>query len=121
MKETNAKTKSSWKRPLKGWLYWMAWALLVLALSGIAWLVTGLASHDFLNAATVSRWLLSFGIGLAAALLLRLVAWCLCSWRNLKRSLLSIACLVGLIALFYAEEDLRGWLAWRHFKIALGG
>ena len=29
---------------------------------------------------------------------------------------LSAACLIALIALFYAEEDWRGWHAWNQFK-----
>jgi len=34
----------------------------------------------------------------------------------LKRFLLVFACLVLLVALFYAEEDWRGWHAWNQFK-----
>jgi hypothetical protein len=40
----------------------------------------------------------------------RLLAW------MLQRRLFSLACLVTLIGLFYAEEDWRGWHAWREFK-----
>lgn len=116
MNDTNAQNQSGWKRPLRGWFWLIAWALLVLGLSAIAWFVIRLASHDFLHAASAVRWLSALGIGLAAALLLRFLAWCVCSWRNFKRALLAVACLAGLATLFYAEEDLRGWLAWRHFK-----
>jgi len=41
--------------------------------------------------------------------------WLFC-WRNLKRSLFGAACFATLIALFYAEEDWRGWHAWNQFK-----
>jgi hypothetical protein len=116
MNDTNADTPSGWKRPLRGWLWLVAWALLVLALSAIAWFFIGLIGHDFLKGASVSLWLPAFGLGLAAALFLRLLVWCVCSWRNFKRAVLAIACLAGLVMLFYAEEDLRGWLSWRHFK-----
>ncbi|MGB7770193.1 MAG: hypothetical protein WBN22_15270 [Verrucomicrobiia bacterium] len=40
----------------------------------------------------------------------------LCCWRNFKRFLFGIACFITLIALFYAEEDWRGWHAWNQFK-----
>jgi len=39
-----------------------------------------------------------------------------CHWRVLKRVLLAGAGLVALIALFYAEEDWRGWHAWNQFR-----
>ena len=39
-----------------------------------------------------------------------------CRWRRLKRVLLAGACLAALVALFYAEEDWRGWHAWNQFK-----
>jgi len=43
------------------------------------------------------------------------VRWLFC-WRNFKRFLFGLACLVTLIALAYAEEDWRGWHAWNKFK-----
>jgi hypothetical protein len=61
-------------------------------------------------------WLLSIGIALTAAILMGLLVRCLFSWRNFKRLLLGLACLAGLIVLFYAEEDFRGRLAWGQFK-----
>ena len=39
-----------------------------------------------------------------------------CRGRILKPVLLGGACLIGLIALFYIEEDWRGWHAWSQFK-----
>ena len=56
------------------------------------------------------------GIALAAAILIGLLVRCFSSWRNFKRLLLGLACLAGLIVLFYAEEDIRGRLAWGQFK-----
>jgi len=38
------------------------------------------------------------------------------TWSNTKRFLFGLACLATLIALFYAEEDWRGWHAWNKFK-----
>jgi hypothetical protein len=37
------------------------------------------------------------------------------SWQG-KKVLFALACLATLIALFYAEEDWRGWHAWNNFK-----
>ena len=47
--------------------------------------------------------------------LIRFVRRLLC-WRNFQRFLFAIACIITLIALFYAEEDWRGWHAWQKFK-----
>src|ERR1017187_8849057 len=44
-----------------------------------------------------------------------LIRWLWC-WRNLKRFLFGLACVITLIALFYVEEDWRGWHAWNTFK-----
>ena len=44
-----------------------------------------------------------------------IVRW-LCCWLNFKRFLFGLACFATLIALFYAEEDWRGWHAWQNFK-----
>ena len=38
------------------------------------------------------------------------------TWSKTKCLLFGLACLVMLIALFYAEEDWRGWHAWQKFK-----
>ena len=52
---------------------------------------------------------------LAGTVLTAFIRW-LCCWRNLKRFLFGLACFVTLIALFYAEEDWRGWHDWEKFK-----
>jgi hypothetical protein len=38
------------------------------------------------------------------------------TWRNFRRVLFVLACLIVLVILFYAEEDFRGWYAWQQFK-----
>jgi tetratricopeptide (TPR) repeat protein len=43
--------------------------------------------------------------------------WLLCL-RNLRWLLLAGGCVLGLIALFYAEEDWRGWHTWNRFQRA---
>ena len=52
----------------------------------------------------------------AAFLVVGFLVRCLCSWRNVKRVALAGACVIFLIALFYAEENWRGWHAWNQFK-----
>ncbi len=37
-------------------------------------------------------------------------------WRKTKCFFGGLGCLAGLVALFYAEEDWRGWYAWHRFK-----
>ncbi len=72
---------------------------------------------------TFSDWLVAslvflFVSVIAATIFLGLwqfVHWLFCR-RNLKRSLFGLACLATLIALFYAEEDWRGWHDWNQFK-----
>jgi hypothetical protein len=107
---------STWTRPLKGWRWLAAWALLLACLAALTRIALGLTSEYSYDAPAALPWLLSIGIALSAAIFLGLLVCALSSWRNFKRSLLGLACLVGLIALFYAEEDLRGRLAWGHFK-----
>jgi tetratricopeptide (TPR) repeat protein len=116
MHETNETKVSTWKRPLKsrGWL--AAWASLIACMTAITWVVLGLTSNGFSDAPTALRGLLCIGIALTAAILIGLAVRCLSSWRNFKRFLLGLACLAGLIAMFYAEENLRGRLVWGHFK-----
>ncbi len=38
------------------------------------------------------------------------------TWRHFRRMLFALACFIALVVFFYAEEDFRGWYAWRHFK-----
>jgi tetratricopeptide (TPR) repeat protein len=45
----------------------------------------------------------------------RFLKW-LFSWPSARQVLIDFAVLVTLIALFYAEEDWRGWHAWQKFK-----
>jgi hypothetical protein len=116
MKETNGEGPNAWKRPLKGWRWLAAWVLLVACLSALIWTVLSFTSDKMYVTTTALPWFPSIGIALTVAILFVLLVSFLSSWRNIKRMLLGLACLIGLIALFYGEEDIRGWLAWRHFK-----
>ena len=48
----------------------------------------------------------------------RVLCW-LFNWRMVRRCLLTVAALVTLVALFYAEEDWRGGRAWDKHRRAL--
>src|SRR5207247_7437321 len=45
----------------------------------------------------------------------RLSGW-LFSWRVVRRCLFVLGCLATLLALFYAEENWRGWCAWNKYR-----
>jgi hypothetical protein len=79
-------------------------------------LVLALSDYNPNRSGMISPWIFSIGIALAAALLLGLLARCLSSRQDFKRVLAGIAVVTGLIALFYAEEGIRGRLAWSRFK-----
>jgi hypothetical protein len=48
----------------------------------------------------------------------RFLKW-LFSWRTARRALIGLACLVTLVALFYAEENWRGRRAWERYRRTL--
>ena len=50
----------------------------------------------------------------------RFLKW-LFSWRTARRLLISLACIVTLLALFYAEENIRGKHAWDKYRQKLEG
>lgn len=70
-----------------------------------------------------SDWVVALTVFLAASGVIaviflgawRFIRWA-CCWRNLKRVLFGLACFATLIALFYAEEDWRGWHDWNQFQ-----
>lgn len=112
--------KSVWTKSWKGpqWLY--AWLVLVAATFVLAVMVSqfipgprksfgdgaGEIFFDFTGSLIVA----TVCVGLWV-----FVRW-LCHWRNFKRFLFGFACLVTLIALAYAEEDLRGKYDWDNYK-----
>ncbi|MGO8766287.1 MAG: hypothetical protein ACLQSR_14265 [Limisphaerales bacterium] len=107
MKEPKNIWKISW---WKAWLIVMAAAFLIVL--AIIFISPGRPSiFDAMFGAAV--------IGAAAGTLfvwpLAFVRW-LCNLINFRRFLFACACLATLIALFYAEEDWRGWHDWQKFK-----
>jgi hypothetical protein len=76
--------------------------------------MTAPAAHPF-GRVFVFSWLYAVCWALAGALLIAFVRWVWCGF-NFRQLLFGVACLITLIALFYVEEDLRGYLAWHSYK-----
>src|ERR1035437_10588839 len=106
------KPKSIWKKPLRLPQLWMVWLGLMVATMLIFLIVKIIVNDRF-----EISWLMIVGAVTATVLLAGWIfmRW-LCCWRNLRRSLFALACFATLIALFYAEEDWRGWHTWNQFK-----
>ena len=113
----NEKPKSIWKKSWSGrrglfcgWLILMA----ALAVIFLIWLV---AERMPLNKSGEELGLFVVaGIGMTAIFLLASAVRWIFHWRNFKKFLFGLVCFATLIALFYAEEDWRGWHAWNQFK-----
>src|SRR5947209_7036616 len=116
----NEEPKSIWKKSLKGPRGFML-AFLLLAFSVfviVACFQTVLNGfqglHDILKFIFYD-FLISACIAIFGVLIAKFIRW-LCCWRNFRRFLFGLACFATLVALFYAEEDWRGWHDWNKFK-----
>jgi hypothetical protein len=114
------KTKSVWKKSWTGWGRLRAWLIVVAATFIIVLIVILLIPgrpRDFSDWWPALAFLLFVSVVIATVFvgLWAFIRWLFC-WRNFKRLLFACACFVTLIALFYAEEDWRGWHAWNQFK-----
>jgi hypothetical protein len=113
----NEEPESIWKKPWKGargiFLFWlMIWAGAFLII-----FVIGLLARLTYSVGDMAGIALIWAVVLAVAgfLTVTFLRW-LCQFRNFKRFLFGIACLLTLIALFYAEENWRAKHAWDKFK-----
>ena len=108
---------SIWKKSIRLPQLFLVWLLLMattmLIIIGIMMVI-----HPLIIEPQGVAGVLIFG---AAGATILLAGWIFIRWlffrRNLKRSLFALACFAMLIALFYAEEDWRGWHAWNQFKL----
>jgi len=114
------KPKSIWKKSWTGWSWLRAWLILVVAVFFIILIITLFLPG---GPRSLSDWWLAlfFTLLVSAAVATAFVGlWaftrCFFCWRNFKRLLFGTACFATLVALFYAEEDWRGWHAWNKFK-----
>ena len=112
----NDKPKTIWKRSWKGPHLFLIWLILMIATIIIFSIGILLIGKPFTEPSDFGVVLIS-GVVSASILfgLWLFVRW-LCCWRNFKRFLFGFVCFIVLIALFYAEEDWRGWHAWQTFK-----
>jgi hypothetical protein len=113
---------SQWKKMGKGPRYLRLWLILVVATFFILLTVTQFlpgGGRSFSDWMQPLLFLLAVSVAVATAFLgVWLVGRWFCRWRNLKRLLVAGGSLIALIALFYVEEDLRGWHIWNQFKRA---
>ena len=115
----NDKPKSTWTRPWQGRRKVFAWFALLAVTIFVILLGFGLASAQ--NHNPVEHILPALGLALGISLLFMVIVWLirwLCYWRNFKRLTWGLACLVTLLALFYAVENFRGQRAWEKYRQA---
>jgi hypothetical protein len=116
----NEEPKSIWKKSWTG-LHWLrAWLMVVAATFFTVLIVTlfipgGPRSLSDWWPALVFTLLVSVVVATVFVGLWAFIRRFLC-WRNFKRFLFGLACFATLVALFYAEEDWRGWHTWNKFK-----
>src|ERR1035437_822934 len=114
----NEEPKSTWKKSWKGRYAFLVLALLLVCAGLLGALIIchqdELFGIDFWIGSIVCTIVVTC-VFLIILGLIRFVRWLLCR-RNFKRLVFGTACLATFIALFYAEEDWRGWHAWQKFK-----
>jgi hypothetical protein len=109
--------KSIWKKTIgehRGYLILLVWFTVIAFCIIFAVGMTSSASHPF-GRVFVFGWLYAFGWALVLVAIIVFFRWVAC-WRNFKRFLFGVACFITLIALLYAEEDLRGKYDWSQYK-----
>src|ERR1039457_1572716 len=111
------KPKSIWKKSWTGWRgILLGWLILMVAMTIILLIWLRVEGTPLARSGDELR---LFGVIWIAVTIIFVLATCIrCffSGRNFKRLLFGLACLATLIALFYAEEDWRGWHTWNQFK-----
>jgi hypothetical protein len=118
----NKEPKSIWKKSFTGWGWLWAWlwtwlillaAIFIILLIVVQFIPDG-PKHFFSMLPGVGIYSLVVSTGVIAFFpFAKGFVYCC---RHFKRFLFGLACLATLIALFYAEEDWRGWHAWKQFK-----
>lgn len=113
----NEKPKNIWKRSWSGGRgLFFGWLILMAALAAIFLIWTVAEGTPLNQSGDELKLFVAAGIGVTVIFLLVISVRWACCWRNFKRFLFGLACFATLIALFYAEEDWRGWHSWNQFK-----
>jgi len=114
----NEEPKSIWKKSWTGWGWLWVWLVLVAATFVILLIVVqfipGKPKHflDMVPGVVIDSAVIASVVVALFGFTRGLVYCC----RHFKRIFFGLACFATLIALFYAEEDWRGWHAWNKFK-----
>jgi hypothetical protein len=117
------KPKSIWQKSWQAWkkMHWFRrWLILTITFLFFRLAVIQFNPNwhgmtpNWLSELAVNSSLCGFAAG-AFVCLWSFACW-FANWRRCKRLLFFLACFATLIALFYAEEDWRGWHAWNQFK-----
>jgi hypothetical protein len=113
------KPKSIWKKSLAGrtaLVIWLAVAVFTVMLGCFIIAIPNFnrpSSDGVLAVGLVTGGLLAVVL-FFVYVVVPLLRWLF--WTHWRRGLFALACFATLIALFYAEEDWRGWHAWNQFK-----
>ena len=115
----NEEPKNIWKKSFTGRMALVIWLAVATVAVIVGSYIAALANFSY----PMRNWVENAGIIAAvcfgACLVLIYVVWPLLRWlfwKHWRRTLFVLACFATLIALFYAEEDWRGWHAWNKFK-----
>jgi hypothetical protein len=114
------KPKGIWKKSLKGPRGFLLGFIILFTAVFLVFFLLGFVSaknNSMMQLVVFALTCAVFSV-LAGVLILafiRFIRWLFC-WRNFKRFLFGLVCFATLLALFYAEEDWRGWHAWNKFK-----
>ncbi len=102
-----------WNRRWRGPRGVLAWVGLLVAAIAVILFCIGLVTANNTNIGELAFFSVVAAVAftLLVSVAVLFVRW-LCCWRNLRRGLFALACLVTLIALFYAEENWRGKHDW---------
>jgi hypothetical protein len=113
------KPKSIWKKSFTGRTAWVIWLALAVFTTMLGSFIIALTNQSQPMSDTFMAWGIFAGGFLVVCLALIYIVWPLLRWlfwKHWRRTLFALACLITLIALFYAEENWRGKRAWEKFK-----
>jgi len=111
------KRQSVWTVHWKGWRGLAGWFVILFGAVFLTLIALGLASKSHntrIADIVIPSLLLALVVAGIVTPLIRLTHW-MCCWRNFRRFLFGAACVATLVALFYAEENIRGKLAWNRY------
>jgi hypothetical protein len=114
----NEAPRTFWKRPLRGWACLVGWFVPLVGVIFVVLCAIGLTTEQN---NPLSKWIpvaLLVSVVLTALVFAAVLfpRW-VCCWRNFRRFLFGIACLITFLMLAYAEENWRGRHAWLKYRL----